>query len=92
MENSPPGIQTMPSGVGPGGGMLFATVGWNEADDIGAVAECWAAASVQPHPPVTKSTAKMTQLRAEFKQLRNLKVSPTALASTKMMLGFFSVT
>ena len=27
MENSPPGIQTMPSGVGPDGERLFATVG-----------------------------------------------------------------
>ena len=29
MENSPPGIQTMPSGASPGGGVLFSTVGRN---------------------------------------------------------------
>ena len=32
IENSPPGIHTMPSGAGPGGGCLFSTVGRNPAD------------------------------------------------------------
>ena len=32
IENSPPGIHTMPSGAGPGGGFLFSTVGRNRFD------------------------------------------------------------
>ena len=30
MENSPPGIQAIPSGALPGVDFLFATVGWND--------------------------------------------------------------
>ena len=37
MENSPPGIQTIPSGAGPGGEAGFDTVGRNPATtDVGA--------------------------------------------------------
>ncbi len=32
MENSPPGIQTIPLGAGPGEGLLFGTVGPKVAD------------------------------------------------------------
>jgi len=37
IENSPPGIQTMPSGAWPGAGVLFGIVGAN-VDDSGVSA------------------------------------------------------
>src|SRR5262245_44493400 len=35
MENSPPGIQTMPSGAGPGADVLLASVGPNAGFELG---------------------------------------------------------
>ena len=49
MENSPPGIQTMPSGAGPGGGAVLAAVGWKEADIMGAAPD----AGLRPGPNPT---------------------------------------
>src|SRR5215471_8739940 len=36
MENSPPGIQTIPSGARRGAGSRFSTVGWNSLVVVGA--------------------------------------------------------
>ena len=66
MENSPPGIQTMPSGAGPGGGVVFATVGWKEADVMDAGSGCWAASRAQPNPPVMSSTVSIAQAHFVF--------------------------
>jgi hypothetical protein len=46
MENSPPGIHTMPGGVGPGGGDLFSTVGRNEEPSSGAAGDAATATGV----------------------------------------------
>src|SRR5262249_22326413 len=48
IENSPPGIHTIPSGVGPGAGLALATVGRNVETAAGGVvvAECMAADSL----------------------------------------------
>jgi hypothetical protein len=34
MENSPPGIHTIPAGGGPGAAAVFATVGMNAGDTV----------------------------------------------------------
>jgi hypothetical protein len=50
MENSPPGIHTIPSGVGPGGVFLPATVGRNP---LGGVDFNFAESQAPPAMPTT---------------------------------------
>jgi hypothetical protein len=70
MENSPPGIQTMPGGVGLGAGVVFGTVGPNVAgleefvdldDEAGAlplaVSAAWRERDIKATIPVRTSAA-----------------------------------
>jgi hypothetical protein len=53
IENSPPGIQTIPGGGSPGADPRFSTVGWTRAAlDMLAGRSAWLAESHHPTPPI----------------------------------------
>jgi hypothetical protein len=64
MENSPPGIHTMPGGGFPGARCGFATVGWNvDAADTLVVGCERAAESHHATPPITASASSTRNFR-----------------------------
>jgi hypothetical protein len=61
MENSPPGIQTIPSGAGPGGLALFGTVG--EKAESGRAVESLVSAARTGENALEKATARAAESR-----------------------------
>jgi hypothetical protein len=64
MENSPPGIHTIPWGGVPEAGRAFATVGWNDASvDVLAASRDRPAESHQAAAPIAASASNTTSVR-----------------------------
>ena len=62
IENSPPGIHTMPSGAGPGAGAWLGMVGAKAAAAGWAGIGCAAAGCVPPHHKVRVAITAATRL------------------------------
>src|SRR4051812_20142763 len=79
MENSPPGIHTIPSGAGPGGGPLLGTVGANAASRSGAATACGTALCPQASSRIAAAPAVAPQPRL----LRIVALAIDALPSSR---------
>ena len=61
MENSPPGIQAMPSGAGVEGGVGLGWVGRNSPFNLGVEAVGWPACKNQPVPSKETNTVRINK-------------------------------
>src|SRR4051794_20394428 len=78
MENSPPEIQTMPSGGFPGGGILFSTVAEKAPGGDGRVDEATVSEALVPIDDLNfqaNKTAPISTITAAMLQLQRRKVA-----------------